>query len=56
MGLNIGILAVKKLFGSFDGDGLDIIYVYASAVITFSGVSFSIFVCKDRAHSQHGCV
>jgi hypothetical protein len=44
MGLNIGILTVKELFGPGDGQIFGFVYKFASSVVSFARISFGVFV------------
>ena len=53
VGLNVCVLTAEELLGSLDRECLDLIDHIASAVITFSGVSFSIFIGQRTSHRGH---
>ncbi len=49
MRLHIGMFGVEKLFGAVYGDCFNDIYVFATAVIAFAGISLGIFVSQESA-------
>ena len=55
MRLHICMLCPEKLFGALYCKLLHHIDIFAAAVISFSGIALSIFVCKMRADSGYNC-
>ena len=56
MWLYIGIGASKQFFGTVNGKLLYLIYTLASSIITFSRISFCIFICHDASLCFHNCI
>src|SRR5690348_2561800 len=53
VGLDVGVLGAEKFFGAFDGEALDAVDVFASAVVALAGVALGVFVAEDGAHGFH---
>ena len=53
MGLHIGIIAAKQFFCPFNRQIFHYIHAFAPAIISFSRISFRIFVGKRAAHRRH---
>ena len=53
MRLNVGIGAVEKFFGAVDGKLFGNVDEFATAVITFAGITFGVFVRQNGALSLH---
>lgn len=51
--LNICVFGTEELTNAVDGKLLYFVDNLASAVISFTRISLSIFVCKTRAHGSH---
>ena len=55
MGLNVGELCAEQLLGTLDGQVLDDVDLFATAVIALAGIALGILVSKNAAHSLHHC-
>ena len=55
MRLDINILTSKQFFCSLDCQILYNINILTSTIITFSRISFCIFICKMTSHCCHNC-
>ena len=53
MGLHIDVITAEKLLCSLDCKVFHHIYTLTSAIISFAGISFCIFICQGAAHSRH---
>src|SRR5258708_3568106 len=54
MCLHVGVLRAKQFLGAIDGQLLDLVGVFAAAVIPLARITLRVFVGEDRAHSiQH---
>ena len=53
MRLHVGISAAKKLFSSLDGQVFHHVHALAAAVVSFSRVTFRVFVGQGASHSRH---
>ena len=53
MRLHIGIGTSKNLHGAVSGQIFYYVYTLASAIITFSRISFRVFVSQRASHSSH---
>ena len=53
MRLYIGKISAEQLLSTLYCDSLNNINIFAAAVITLSGISLSIFVCKNASHCCH---
>ena len=51
--LHVRMLGAKQLFGALNSKIFYNINVFATAVITFSRISFCVFVCQRAAHRLH---
>ncbi len=47
VGLHIREIAAEKLLGAFDRDRLDLVDIFAAAIIAAAGIAFGIFVGQD---------
>ena len=56
MGLNIDVIRAEELLCTLDCKILYNIYTLTSAVITFSRISFCIFICHDASLCFHNCI
>lgn len=55
MSLDIGMLGLKELFGSFNSQNFNFVYVDTTAIIAAPGVSLSIFVGQHRVLGLKHC-
>ena len=53
MGLHIGVLRAKELDGPLNGQVLDLVHILAAAVVSGTGIAFSIFIGQMAAHGLH---
>ena len=53
VGLHVSPFGAEYLFDSFDGQAFALVHHFASAVVAFAGVAFSIFVGQAGAHGLH---
>ena len=53
MGLDVRVLAAEQLAGALDGQVLDDVDLFATAVVAFAGIALSVLVGKHRAHCLH---
>ena len=53
MRLDICVFSAEQLTGTFSGDFFHDIDAFTAAVISSSGVTFSVFIGQDTAHSGH---
>jgi len=44
--LDIGVLRAEKFLGAVDSELFSYIYVFAAAVVAFSGLAFGLFTCE----------
>ena len=51
--LYVGPFSTKDFLHPFNGKLFALVYHFASSVISFSGISFGIFIGKARAHRLH---
>ncbi len=51
--LDIGVLRAEKFLGAVDSELFSYIYVFAAAVVAFSGVAFGVFICEDGTEGFH---
>ena len=55
MGLHISMFSTKKLACPADCKRFGLINMLASAVISFTGIPFSVFISKNRTLTGHNC-
>ena len=53
VGLHVGVFGAEELLGPLDGEDLDFVHFFASAIPTFAGVALGVFVGQDAALSLH---
>ena len=55
VGLHIGKAATEQLLGAFDGDRLDLVDIFAAAIIAAARIAFGVLVGQDRTTGfEHG--
>jgi hypothetical protein len=55
VGLHVDVLRAKELFRPLDGDVLDLVYLLAAAIVTFTRIALCILVRKDRSLRRQDC-
>ena len=53
VGLHVGMLCTKQLFGPLNGQILHLVNVLAAAVIALAGIALGVFIGQDRPHGRH---
>ena len=54
--LNAGVVSAEELLRAFDGDILNDINTFTTAVVAFSGKTFGVFVGQNGSHRSHHCL
>jgi len=50
MRLDVGVFGAEQLLGAIDRELLDLVGVFAAAVVTLAGIAFGVLVGEDGAH------
>ena len=50
VGLDVSVVGVEELFGTFNGERLNLVHVFVATVVAFAGVAFAVFVGEDGTH------
>ena len=53
MGLYIHVFTAEDFFRALDGQLFHLIHAFTAAVITFSGISFRVFIGQRASHGSH---
>ena len=53
VGLDVGVFGAEEFFGALDGDDLDFVDVFATAIPTAGGVALGVFVGEHAALCLH---
>jgi hypothetical protein len=51
--LDVGVVGTEQLLGAFDGQGLDLVHVFAATVVALARVAFGVFVGQAAALGLH---
>ena len=53
VGLDVDMLGAEDAFGALNGQALDDVHIFATAVPAFAGIAFGVFIGQDRALGFH---